>query len=78
MDDLIGLFIEKHLILEQSPNKITPTNSVFNMTLRDYFAAKIMQGEATTKIDIREYDLQARRAYRMADEMLKEREKNGG
>ena len=60
--------------VKQSLNKITLTNSVFNMTLRDYFAAKMMQGEATTKIDIREYDLQARRAYRMADEMLKERE----
>ena len=68
------LSAEEYLILKQSLDEITPTNSVFNMTLRDYFAAKMMQGEATTKIDIREYDLQARRAYRMADEMLKERE----
>ena len=68
------LSAEEYLTFMQSLNKITPTNSVFNMTLRDYFAAKMMQGEATTKIDIREYDLQARRAYRMADEMLKERE----
>ena len=72
------LSAEEYLTFMQSLNEITPKNSVFHMTLRDYFAAKMMQGEAATKIDIREYDLHARRAYRMADEMLKEREKNGG
>jgi hypothetical protein len=55
------------------------------MTLRDYFAAKAMQGdwaaqneltgEYTNFMKEEQYQLAAERFYRMADAMLKEREK---
>lgn len=43
------------------------------MTLRDYFAAKTMQGllASTVRASLAEF---ARRSYEMADEMLKARE----
>jgi hypothetical protein len=46
------------------------------MTLRDYFAAKAMQGmlAACTGWSNADQDRMARTSYRMADEMLKERE----
>ena len=43
------------------------------MTLRDYFAAKAMQGFMAAKTNTY-YDTYARHAYMMADAMLKERE----
>jgi hypothetical protein len=47
---------------------------IVGMTLRDYFAAKAMQGLLAS--DIRaEKELFAEHAYKMADAMLKEREK---
>ena len=48
------------------------------MTLRDYFAAKAMQGQVSNPLklgDDEAHRLIAERAYRMADTMLKEREK---
>ena len=42
------------------------------MTLRDYFAAKAMQGMITRRIFNDEDD--ARLAYKMADEMMRARE----
>ena len=46
------------------------------MTLRDYFAAKAMQGFlATVKVDCPD-NLIAEDAYNLADAMLKAREKN--
>jgi len=72
------LSAEEYLTFMQSLNEITPKNSVFHMTLRDYFAAKMMQGEAATEMNVCEYDTYALRAYKMADAMLKEREKNSG
>ena len=44
------------------------------MTLRDYFAAKAMQGFlATVKVDCSD-DLIAKDSYNLADAMLKERD----
>jgi hypothetical protein len=44
------------------------------MTLRDYFAAKAMQGFLMTYADF-PYDSIATQAYKMADDMLEAREK---
>ena len=54
-----------------------PTGTAFQgMTLRDYFAAKAMQGhlsEGGWKCDQSHFDDVARGAYRLADAMLKAR-----
>lgn len=59
---------------------LSDPNSVYNegMTLRDYFAAKSVLGFMTPYMD-REDDFinAARKSYKMADTMLKERSKNG-
>jgi len=50
---------------------------VMGMTLRDYFAAKAMQGfisASTTQLIAPDIRLQARSSYFVADEMLKARE----
>lgn len=53
----------------------------FGMTLRDYFAAKAMQGVIAStegiglEINYRHCDIIAKKAYMYADAMLKEREK---
>ena len=44
------------------------------MTLRDYFAAKAMQGEMTQGIHEVDFAETAARSYEMADAMLKARE----
>jgi hypothetical protein len=51
------------------------------MTLRDYFAAKAMQGIMSEYLskgrgngNWSDYDMIAKEAYRVADEMLKQRE----
>ena len=44
------------------------------MTLRDYFAAKAMQGMMTISCRIDEFGIDAQAAYEMADAMLKARE----
>ena len=44
------------------------------MTLRDYFAAKAMQGDFIAGIHIDDFADCANRAYKMADAMLKARE----
>jgi hypothetical protein len=47
----------------------------YGMTLRDYFAAKWMQGYmANSALDDMTVDLAACKAYQMADAMLKARE----
>lgn len=55
--------------------KTVPMSSGYNegMTLRDYFAAKAMQGMITRRMLSDEDD--AKIAYKMADAMLKERNK---
>jgi hypothetical protein len=45
------------------------------MTLRDYFAAKAMQGVFASNSDYQRYEDIADDAYRMADAMLKVRNK---
>ena len=44
------------------------------MTLRDYFAAKAMQGDVSAGAHDGEFPAIAKRAYAMADAMLKARE----
>lgn len=49
----------------------------FDMTLRDYFAAKAMQGQINNPLKLgndEAHRLIAERAYRIADAMLKARE----
>lgn len=52
------------------------TNSTFaspGMTLRDYFAAKAMQGDLVSGVHPDCFEATAKRAYKMADAMLKAR-----
>lgn len=44
------------------------------MTLRDYFAAKAMQGFNILAWNIKDYDKLVERSYGIADKMLKQRE----
>lgn len=44
------------------------------MTLRDYFAAKAMQADMTGGVHVDDFDWTVKRAYKMADAMLKARE----
>ena len=44
------------------------------MTLRDYFAAKAMEGDLTEGRHEDQFAWCAKRAYKMADEMLKARD----
>ena len=58
---------------EQSPSGVFPSHG---MTLRDYFAAKALQGQmACVTADECMPDKLAEWSYRYADAMLKEREK---
>lgn len=43
------------------------------LTLRDYFAAKAMQGEMTQGIHEEDFKETAARAYKMADDMMEAR-----
>lgn len=45
------------------------------MDLRDYFAAKAMQGDFASGIHEDDFEECAKRAYKMADAMMKAREK---
>ena len=49
-------------------------NMHIGMTLRDYFAAKAMQSHMTGGIHADDFDWSAKRAYLMADAMMKARE----
>ena len=52
-----------------------PTNGGDNgMSLRDYFAAKAMQGDLVSGVHPDNFDATAKRAYKMADAMLKARQ----
>jgi hypothetical protein len=46
------------------------------MTLRDYFAAKAMQGDLIGGLHQDDFGVTAKRAYIMADEMLEARSKS--
>jgi hypothetical protein len=50
---------------------VTPYNP--GMTLRDYFAAKVLQGLLASGLDQPKFEF-ARKSYEMADAMLKARE----
>jgi len=52
--------------------RLTPITDQ-GMTLRDYFAAKAMQSELVGGVRSDNFDVTARRAYHMADAMLKAR-----
>jgi hypothetical protein len=43
------------------------------MTLRDYFASKAMQGDLIGGVHHDDFDITAKRAYALADAMLKAR-----
>ena len=49
--------------------------SAYGMTLRDYFAAKAMQGMYANSCDDYEFEGVAEAAYRTADAMIAERNK---
>ena len=52
-----------------------PTNPIYSgMTLRDYFATKAMNGLNPLAWNINECDDLAKRSYKIADAMLKQRE----
>jgi hypothetical protein len=50
-----------------------PLNQCYGMTLRDYFASKVLQGLLASGLDQPKFEF-ARKSYEMADEMLKVRE----
>jgi len=69
-----GEWIGKHLFAFPA-NHFDLADSEHGMTLRDYFAAKAMQGFLfTDKFDY-PYRFTAKDAYEMADAMMKERTK---
>jgi hypothetical protein len=69
-----GEWIGKHLFAFPA-NHFDLANGEHGMTLRDYFAAKAMQGFLfTDKFDY-PYRFTAKDAYEMADAMIKERTK---
>ena len=53
------------------PSQNWPSSN--GMTLRDYFAAQAMQGDLIGGVHHDNFDITAKRAYIMADAMLKER-----
>ena len=57
----------------KNPNAF-PGNSQYGMTLRDYFAAKVITG-AYQKVSAGSQSELAKRAYEIADAMLNQREK---
>ena len=64
----------------QYPNGHWPEVTHAGMTLRDYFAAKAMQADLDMAdcIHEQEFALVAKRAYKIADAMLKAREASNG
>ena len=50
-------------------------NTSRGMTLRDYFAAKVMQSLILAAINSKDVDMLAKGAYEMADAMIRERSK---
>ena len=66
----------KMVVYHESGGCAFPSDRSFGMTLRDYFAAKAMQGmlAACTGWSEQEQARLAKCSYMMADEMLKRRE----
>ena len=64
------------IIYHESGGAAFPSDRSFGMTLRDYFAAQAMQGmlAACTGWSEAAQERLAKCSYKMADEMLKERE----
>jgi hypothetical protein len=56
-----------------SPSDDSTIKPQLGMTLRDYFAGKAMQSELVGGVHSDNFDVTARRAYHMADAMLKAR-----
>jgi hypothetical protein len=59
---------------ENGPFHSTTLSEGYGMTLRDYFAARAMQADMTDGIHEDQFAWCAKRAYKMADAMLKARE----
>jgi hypothetical protein len=64
------------IVYHESGGCAFPSDRSFGMTLRDYFAAKAMQGmlAACTGWSEQEQERLAKCSYMLADEMLKRRE----
>jgi hypothetical protein len=62
------------VIYHESGGCAFPSDRSFGMTLRDYFAAKAMQGLLSNRNAEAAIDEFAAKSYRMADAMLKARE----
>jgi hypothetical protein len=58
----------------QYANGVSPSGHTHGMTLRDYFAAKAMQGLLSDEAYGEEQDRTAEWCYAMADAMLKARD----
>ena len=67
------------MTFEKNPEtELFSAGTIQGMTLRDYFAAKAMQGlldRENLRYGMENYTIISRHAYCCADEMLKEREK---
>jgi hypothetical protein len=62
------------IVYHESGGCAFPSDRSFGMTLRDYFAAKAMQGLLSNRNAEAAIDEFATKSYRMADAMLKARE----
>jgi hypothetical protein len=60
----------------QYADGVRPSGFDNGMTLRDYFAAKAMQGFMGSSWNVKSFEDMARKAYQLADAMLKARETN--
>ena len=62
------------IIYHESGGAAFPSDRSFGMTLRDYFAAKAMQGSRARDSRYETWEDLAKDAYEIADAMLKARE----
>jgi hypothetical protein len=63
------------IVYHESGGCAFPSDRSLGMTLRDYFAAKTLQGLLASGLEQSRYEF-SRKSYEMADEMLKQRESN--
>ena len=64
----------KEYLINRSDTLAFPHAIHHGMTLRDYFAAKAMQADLERGVHADDFELTAKRAYKMADAMMKARE----
>ena len=66
-------FPAEEWINSDDPSAVNPIRHQ-GMSLRDYFASKAMQGDLVSGVHPDNFDATAKRAYKMADAMLKARQ----